>query len=283
MPLALRPNTSPGPKPQLYRSLPALNRYNSGYSLPCNIYETNRDGVSYEAAYVSSFGGYPVEIEQSDSFKILVALRLYDNHFSGFGIASVGAWVKLAPYIFDAYQGYIITNIDMEATRAMVANMQSTEGSTRDYRYVATLRCNGLVFDLGSLIKRIGFEVPASYVRRNFANETYVESPLAEKNVVWKNRQQAKVLNLSEYSGPLARFLDTPGQWRFYAVVDYHDTTSEEELKHVRSSASSAEEKSHRTWFWREDNVHNTIYICHNFLKARTPPGWGVKHSNSPC
>lgn len=196
-----------------------------------------RNDVQYASALVESTGGYPVLIELENEEKVFASVRLYDNHFEDFGIVNVDAWVKLAPLLFDAFKGFMITYVETKATIGLVANMRNSSA----YKYVLQLKCNALVFDMKELLPRVGFEVPASYVKSFFGNKNDLDSEFAQENKMWKNRKEGKVMNLSEYSGSLTRFFGEE-EWKFYAVVDYQNGEEEPEKVVSRLHASPLEQ-----------------------------------------
>lgn len=200
-----------------------------------------RNEVQYASAFVDSSGGYPVLIELGNDENVFASIRMYDNHFEDFGIVNTEAWVKLAPLLFDAFKGFILTYVEIKATIGLVANMENAECNTNAYKYVLQLKCNGLVFDMKELLPRVGFEVPVSYVQTSFQDKNDVDSDFAEKNKMWKNRKEGKVMNLSEYSGTLTRFFGEE-KWRFYAVVDYQNGvyTQEQEAEKAVAKLRSA-------------------------------------------
>lgn len=212
-----------------------------------------RDGTEYKTAYIHQFGGYPMEIECGEGanrMKCYGVVRFYENHFEDFGIASADAWEKFAAYFFDYFSGYLFAYVDSNATKALEANLSGQESHEPDaedmpYRYVFTVKCNRLVFDLKEMIQRIGFEVDADYVREHFANRAYVESMFAEGNKLWKTRARSEVLNLSEYSGYIGQiYSNDKDKWRFYALIDYGDSVSDDTVVGIRHGNLSCSERS---------------------------------------
>lgn len=210
-----------------------------------------RSGETYKTAYIADFGGYPVEFEDNNR-KAYAVVCFYDKNFEDLGIVCTQAWQAFAPIFFDYFTGYLFSYVDTQATKAMQSNMLNgacgeggSEPDAEDkYSFVATLRCNRLVYDVKEMVQKIGFEVDADYVKDFFDGRTYVESAFAQSNKLWLNKATSPVLNLSEYNGTLDHFYNSEeGQWLFYALVGYDSSRMEERAVEMRQNKYSNHER----------------------------------------
>ena len=224
----------------------------------------NRDGELLKGAYMADFGGYPVEIQKyttdvfssdgfiPDGFKVLASVKFYDNNFTCFGIANIDAWMVLAPLLLDELVGYMLAYVDPKHTKQLVGNLAADDGAVGSGpSYVVGLSCTCLQPNLPVMLSVAGFRVTKEYVKEYLNNVSFVESNFAEKNQLWKDREQGKVINLMEYTGELAKFYE-PNAWKFYVLVDYYHigaggartTYTSEELAALRSATSTDEDRA---------------------------------------
>ena len=215
-----------------------VSAFTVGYDDP-NIYikhDRNNPDNTTLSAYVMDSKGYPFTISwaEEDGFHTaLVNVRLYDNHLVRFGIMNVEVWAMFAPVLIEAFVGCLMGYVNLDISNGMDINHGSrVEGCP--YEYGLTVTATTLNVDMAKTMKRAGFAVSADYVLQHFEDESIVESDYFSTNVLNKEK---KVVNLSEYTGKLTTFTDSPGSWNFYVLVNASQT-DEEVVKKVREEMS---------------------------------------------
>ena len=220
--------------------------YTQGYTENVkDIYiRRDREDVEHIGAYIAGYRGYPVAIAaDAETNQVLSSVKSYDNHYRGFGVTNTKVWVALAPLFMNELAARMVVHVDKKATEQLEVNLAGGAVPTHGFQYVVAFGCNVLELDMPKMLSRVGFQVSFSYVRRHFGSVTYLKSPHADANQLYQRRAQGKVVNLSEYNGPLEDFADG---WKFYAVVDcYHDTgMTAEEILELRSETASNEQRA---------------------------------------